>query len=556
MKQPGGKSTTDVDTRSPDNEIDERTHYHDKNQDDESGDGWFRQYGDYEARRLKKMPVLFQCVCGEKWCSEAILYRYRRLGFIIPLRMVSRHDYRERLTQVFEIPERRLHKKKFAINIHHYTLDQRQTAYQRGDKQFTNDGVRYILPSQSKEDVISEIDAARAILKHEPEKYREKVLPALLGKGDGKLTKQDLISMAGDYKNHQATGEDQRSKTCEESNQLNKLMEDPTKYGSKLLENILLVMNGEGEMTAAATIEKDEYLYSHLEAEDDLDSKRERYQSGLVEALIPHSIASRRASRRPAVKNSPKDITLIIPTDVDKVMECMIPINEAKKKSGRRNYADEHYMNRTWVHETFICQGREFNEYRLLKCHDKNNELTVYVDADGGLPKLSTEGSRSQWTHAHYFRVKDVLTVGEVKSAFKLCREYNMQYLPPVLILMCQMKAKKGCEDKEEFKLEDWIEKMSTDKLVLDSISEFEIFFERLLQVFLLNLQRVRISNMTRLTWASWNVWRHDLDCNFIYEEKENRSTTRRLYKNNSESPNEMNVLVHYITILLHTQGL
>jgi len=91
----------------------------------------------------------------------------------------------------------------------------------------------------------------------------------------------------------------------------------------------------------------------------------------------------------------------------------------------------------------------------------------------------------------------------------------------------------------------------------MGKVKEFEIFFERLLHFFIKHMHMLNVSDVTRLTWAYWNVWRTDLEVLFDDADRMDRENTRK--QSGVKVCNEVrsnNMFLHYITTLLHTQGM
>ena len=99
------------------------------------------------------------------------------------------------------------------------------------------------------------------------------------------------------------------------------------------------------------------------------------------------------------------------------------------------------------------------------------------------------------------------MTRDDVVQAVTFCREYNLTYLPPLLIFMCRMKGKQAKERNTETELQEVSSEFCSDSTVMGKVHEFELFFERFLLVFLRNLHLLNVSDLTRLTWAYQNVW-------------------------------------------------
>ena len=142
--------------------------------------------------------------------------------------------------------------------------------------------------------------------------------------------------------------------------------------GSRFIKTVLESMTSETKMTLPTGIRDDEYLHYYL-GEKSKSAQCTKQNSELVTAKIPHSIASRRESSRPARENSPHDITLHIPTDPDRILECLTPINEPPPRSRKNKYTDSGLAQKRLV--TITAESRIVLFWRL-STKRRNNMCT------------------------------------------------------------------------------------------------------------------------------------------------------------------------------------
>ena len=284
----------------------------------------------------------------------------------------------------------------------------------------------------------------------------------------------------------------------------------------------------------------------------------------MVETKVPRSVASRRDAARPAKHNDGRDVTLILPWDAESLMSTAIPMNETpKQKDDKTDYIGSGLRKVGLVKKTFLAQNTSFKDYEMIECYDTERDQTIYVDINGGLPSLTTKRDkngkliRTSWNHAHYYLIGEILTKAEVEAAMEFCTEYNETYLPVILLWMCRMKGKDAEEASKEDKLQQAMDDFGDDDILLNSVTRFELFFERYIVKIVRNLKDLNIEDLVRLIWAVWNIWNTRHERVYNNNDKSARSGTRAIAGNNLEKEKlDNNSLVHYMTILLHTQGM
>ena len=92
-------------------------------QEEDDKIGWHLACDDYVPPKMEKLPKKERRVCGQKWCTELSLERWRRLGRLAPLRRVATHRYREVLQEEFRFSKSKLKNVNFVVKIHHYPIE-------------------------------------------------------------------------------------------------------------------------------------------------------------------------------------------------------------------------------------------------------------------------------------------------------------------------------------------------------------------------------------------------------------------------------------------------
>ena len=517
----------------------------------EPNDQWHLTSNEYTPPIRGKVPKQEMCVCRRKWCHKQSVSRWRQLGHFPPLRQISRHKYREVVQKHFDLDPSGAGRVNYAIRVHHYPIEKRHFAYAKGDEQFVHEE-GYILPTSRAEDLDEEITMATAILKMNDMIYKSLIQCHLIGEGDGGLSLEALRDMYEDcLRDHIET----KTNFLEDVSTAG-LIQSAKSNGSLLISKMLRTMVGRGSIQPPPIIAEDEFLHSYLKPERIKPMHNIMKRPETVSVRVPHSIASRRTRSRPAKYDSSDDITIHMPTDAERLVNCLIPINEPPTGGKAQNYADKRLERKGFVNITAESQCKQITDYEMLKCYDKVTNQTVYIDVHGKLPKLAKK-VKSPWNHAHYVLARDVITREELDRSLEICGEYNFEYLPPMLIFLSRLKGNLKREEEQENKLQHKIDKYTQDETVMGKVKEFEIFFERLLHFFIKHMHMLNVSDVTRLTWAYWNVWRTDLEVLFDDADRMDRENTRK--QSGVKVCNEVrsnNMFLHYITTLLHTQGM
>ena len=548
----------------------------------EVNDGWHLEAKEFKAGRVEGMPKRHRCVCGVRWCAEITVGRFRVLGSVSPLRCVANNSYRITVWEHFGFEEMRLMGVNFRINLHHYAIEERHLAYRKGELQFRN-GEVVVVPKYTEANIRLEIENAGAIKAMNDGFYDDEIHRHLVGKGDGSLTLTKLKNI----RDEREAGHEDRTRlpidavkgsasftTClldqsksndfqvggntihESVTQAASLLDQAKCNGSQLVGEVIMTMKNELHIAVPDDIKEEEYLHYHLQRGEIIEPCPDGPGRTTVTARIPRSVASRRKVSRPAKKDISQDITLTVATDPERIMNTLLPMNEPPKRSKKRCYMDAGFVNPTNMNLRAESQGKVVDDCILLQCYDEKRQHHVYIDVDGSLPLLSG-GQNSPWIHAHYFLVKELLNDGEILRALELCKQHNMTYLPVVLIFLCRMKGKMATEKNVDVDLQEIIYDWCANKTVMGKVGEFELFFERFLNAFLGRIHILDISHFTRMTWAHWNFWRCDREYLYTEADRRVREATRAIAGEVVDDKTRMsNMCLHYITTLLHTQGM
>jgi hypothetical protein len=531
--------------------------------DKEEPDDWYLSSELFQAPKRKPMPANKDlCVCGRKQCTRLGATRYQNLQRAIPLTRVSRHENRLHISNFLNIPQSKMQSVRFHIKMHHYPIEHRHHAQQRGDKQFERGGC-YIIPSMTDQDIEEEIDLATNIRKHNECYYTKHIEPHLLGYGDGSLTLEKLRSCNNKVNEQSRSTVDTGERLDLNSLDNEEVIKMAKEKGSAFIRTLIKSMPDDTKLAIPGDIPLEAFLHYYLDMKEPLEHTTHDVE--YVAACVPHSVASRRDYSRPAKEGSPKDITLVVPLDIDSLMDVIIPMNEPPKGNNKKTkgYVGNELKEVGIVRKTFISQNKTIRDYEIMECFDKKKNQTIYVDINGDLPSLTTRKSkkgkllRTSWNHAHYYLIRDILTRDEVSSAIDFSRVYNQSYLPVILLFMCRTKGKLYEERTKEDKLTAELDKYSDCKQLQSRLNEFQQFFERYLTSIIRNITMISIEDLERLTWSAWNNWNDRLEQVYNEEDKKSRLDTRSLAKKFFDKTTiEKNSLIHYVTILLHTQGM
>lgn len=528
----------------------------------EEESNWYDNSEQYHAPEKLPPPrkKLELCACGRKQCTTMGYKRYELVGKGIGVVRVSRQSNREHIAKYIDVKTSKLLAVKFHIKLHHYPIEHRHSSRQRGDEQFRQHG-KYVVPSLEYSDIREEIRLAAIIKSRDNAYYTKLIEPHLLGHGDGSLTLSKLRMHSAELGESniipiKAPTPRLQSLTSEEVIKLAKT------NGSAFIKTMVESMQKNEDSEIPRDIPDDQYMAHYLRLE--MPTKQEMpIRNNTVTARLPHSIASRRSYARPAKHDSGKDITMVLRFDVDSLMQTLIPMNEPPKATKKQDYVGSKLSKVGMVEKSFIAQNESMKNYQLMQCYDKDRDETIYVDINGELPSLTTKCNkngdliRTSWNHAQYYLIGEVLTRTEVTNALDFSKAYNRTYLAITLLFMCRMKGKDSEEMSKEDKLRKYMDEVSNDELLHDSVNSFEIFFERYVLAIVRNLPRLGVEDLTRFTWPDWNVWNEKRDHMYGENGRITRMRTRRVAGSTvTEDTVKNNLLNHYFTILLHTQGM
>jgi hypothetical protein len=555
---------------------------------------WFLKNKSFINPTKTSLPKRHTCVCGLDQCTNLSISRWIATDVVIPTVKITRQDYRDFLKSKHKlIHEHKMRYTKIYVKVHHYPIEWRHLAFEKGDNQFLSQEGHYVEPRFDVGEIRDEIQMATEIMVKNPSLYYGTVMKHLAGRGDGTFSfpmlkgtynslsvpycvlsqpitcKIPLELISGDM-----TNPDVLTKPTAET-----LVNDGKLNGSNLIFNML---RSHRPPTTAGSyplipdqlgIRAEEYLYYHVNARSPL--KRTDEMPEMVTSTIPHSIASRRKTSRPAVRGSKHDISLRMATKTSTILQTLLPMNEAPKRTKARgrnmDWCIDKKMDKVGiVTKDFISQGVVHNNYSMTLCRDHEKGQNVYVDTKGNLPDLredTNQQGRNIWKHAHYYLVGDVLTEDEVESAVQFCHKHNDEYLIGHLLLKCRMKGKANSEASKKQKLDNDMEEMCSNTKVAEAVAHFETFFERYLLSILRKVHLLQGDDFMRLVWGYWNIWNtagEDSGVGLYSEEyKKKRDQTRRQGKDDhctriggDDEAYKSTCYLHYFTILLHTGGM
>lgn len=486
---------------------------------------------------------MFECACNEAACKAATKEWCMAVGHPLPIVRISKQSYRDHLRENKTWQNAKLLTVVSKLRLHHYDIHLRHYAYRRGDMQFTQTGV-YITPEMSHEQTMLEARLAKRVKDLNPKLYDEKIRPSLVGRGDGTFTFEDLVM---EYNNLRLDAGRTPFRTV-------------TQNGSMLIRNVLQSLPTRSLRQIPKDFLEDEYLAYHIRSCQESTPLPTRQASRHITVRMPQSVFSRRATARQRQMveiqyMGMEDLVLTLPTNVEELMICTIPMNESASKE---DTASRIKRDGIVTFEKLIAQGQKLTQVKLMQCYNEDKEQYFYIDEHEILPSITARGrrhNRSRWNKAHYFVVGDVLERGEVEAALEFCREYNIEYLPVVLLFMFRFKGARNSKQNKNKETQKSIEGYGADKTISAAIDTFEYFFEDLAEAFLSNVHMLHFSDMERFSWFTWNIWNENCDDAYDEAGKAQRATTRRLAGSQvNEAQRKSFLLLHYFTIMLHTQ--
>ena len=481
----------------------------------------------------------YRCACNEEACKKVTWDWCATVGHPLPMVKIVRQSYRDRLLENMTWPNPTLFRVVSKIGVHHFDIHVRHVANQRGDAQFQHNGA-YVLPTISHASMMEEARLAGQIKRLDPQLYEMVIRPSLTGRGNGSFTFKHLVAQYNGLR--LAAGE--------------RLFRKLRHNGKYLIRTAVKSVLGESLRQVPDNIAESEYLYHHIRKTEKSNPAPVHFdENGRITVTMPQTVFSRRSSARQKPKVD-EDLILTLPTTLKEVMLCAIPMNESSAS------ADDDIIRHGSVDiKDVISQGQHFEEVKLVQCQNKQTRQFEYIDEQQVLPPITRRGrrwTRSKWNRAHYFLVWESLTAKEVQAALDFCQEYNMTYLPVVLLFMFRFKGGRQKSTNEDEKAMQEINKsMNNNPAMVASIEEFEKFFEELTKAFLANIGTLHMSDMVRTTWYSWNIWNEESDALYDDRSRAQRAATRVLAGSNiSTTERKMHLLLHYFTIMLHTQNM
>lgn len=454
---------------------------------------------------------------------------------------IVRQSYRDRLLENMTWPNPTLFRVVSQIGVHHFDIHVRHVAKLRGDTQFQHNGA-YVMPTISHASMMDEAHLAGQIKRLDPQLYEMVIRPSLSGRGNGSFTFRHLVEHYNSLR--MSAGE--------------RLFRKLRHNGKYLIRTAIGSVHGGPLRQVPHNIVENDYLYHHIrKAEQSNPAPMHPNENGRITVTMPQTVFSRRTSARQK-PNVHEDLILTLPTTFKELMLCAIPMNES---SASGDDDSKLIRNGTVDIKDLISQGQYFKEVKLVECWNKETKQFEYIDEGQVLPPITRRGRRckgSRWNRAHYFLVSESLTEEDVHAALDFCQEYNMTYLPVVLLFMFRFKG--GCNESKEHHeqtMRSIEESKKNNPAVVTSIGYFEKFFEELTKAFLANLSALNMSDMVRLTWYSWNIWNQQSDAMYDEKSREQRAATRLLAGSViSDAQRKKHLLLHYFTIMLHTQGM
>ena len=439
-------------------------------------------------------------------------------------------------------------------------IEQRHLGLLRGDLQFRLGG-EYVLPSMTLEQIRAEISIASEIRSLNRELYEGIIEQHLLGRGDGTMMHallEDCLKSLRMNKDWQLAPKQAIDMTAEE------IIRHSKQNGSGLIDMVLQSMKTNERVTTPQNIEDHEYLKNYLPEGKGGDKKQLKGHgvdvTDTITCRIPHSIVSRHKASRPPKKMSKKDVFLKLPTNTNRMMNCLIPLNEHAPGTAKRLYVEKDYevIGRRQVLDA-ESQCTSVGDISLLKCYDERRDMNIYLDVDGSLPKLVEDHSSAKnWNHAHYCLVREVLTYTQVCFLLNFIESRNWDWLGATLIYYCRMKGKLAIEKKEMEQMQKEIAAFSEDSTMMEYVKEFELFFKRLAECMIRRRDSLELGYLTRLSWCHWNHWRTQLEKYLFNKSDLDRREASRSSRGPVESERQcsINIFEAFVLILLHTQGI
>jgi hypothetical protein len=494
----------------------------------------------------KKLPSE-NCICKQSWCRETCRIQRDRLNQPVLSKKISCQAFRDAALEPLNL-SKRIETPRAWIKITHFPIEKRHVVHQKQEKQFTDDSLHFVLPTQTKADVMKELELSVELQTLNNDMFVEKVLPHIKGYGDGSFSLKDLEELC-----EKARRPEIHLINLDAS--IKEVMEEVKQDGSRLIDSIIarvLSIQKKGVLRIPENIPENEYLYSYNQHMLGFHVDMEPVVPPFISANCPASLFSRRKKNRPAYRNSKSDICLKTPTDVDSLMYYLLPMNEPCMSSGKnKKYIDQHLVVGEMEWLKVHSQGEFIENYPLLPCFDRTLNQKIYVDVTGNLPSL-TNNKRCSWKHGHYYLLGEVLTRQEIKSTVEIFTEINMDYLPVALLCRCRFKGAMFKESKKEENIQLCLDQVADRCDVQMAKKEFEEFFNHLLQAFIINLNGIDHSDLGRLNWASWNYFNTKWEDHFAIASQEVRKLTRDTAITSSE---EFCIYHNYLTILQHSQG-